>query len=673
MITKAAITALLLTFATSLSLHADTVPSLLSYQGRVSDADGNLIGTAGAVNRSVTFRLYSAPSDGEVLYAETQTVTISAGEFSVLIGNGTGISGVPGPSSPATTPYKTLSDIVNAGSPSALYLGITVDDGNSSTVDAEISPRQQLVSGVFSLRAKVAESVASAAISSGMIGDGAVNTNQIHANAINSAKIADGAIGSADLGESSVTRDKIDTSSIGLWIPSGSNVYRSSGNVGIGTSNPTIPLNFANALGNKISLYGNNTSSNFGFGIQSNLLQLYTSASGSDIAFGHGSSTNFTEVMRVKGNGNVGIGTKSPAAKLEISGLKLNGTSGRNYFKDSEKTDGAGLRIGTVWGNYGTYAETGPGALGGAGGVTLQNNSLFVKTSGEVGIGTTAPKGRLSVREPTGTTASANDGTVLIEHGNAGGASSIVFRSARNAGSDYGYIQYQDDASIGGGGEKARLIIGTQNDNNDDIYLKPSGSVGIKTTDTSQGTVNIGGSLVSIGSRNGNVAYAKFSYSDARGGGATIDLYNSNHNNGWRQAVFNGDSNWDFSSDERLKKNIEDAEPVLDRVLKLQLRRFQWKDQSDDVAPEFGVIAQEVQPLFPDIVGETQLPDQPEPTLTVGYTTFGTIAIKAIQELKEQSDQEVEALQAQLDEKDAQIASLEARLAAIENALAASK
>ncbi len=50
-------------------------------------------------------------------------------------------------------------------------------------------------------------------------------------------------------------------------------------NVRIGTNLPTCPLSFANVLGNKVVLYGNGASAQYGFGIQSNTLQMYTDAS----------------------------------------------------------------------------------------------------------------------------------------------------------------------------------------------------------------------------------------------------------------------------------------------------------------------------------------------------------------------------------------------------------
>ena len=69
-------------------------------------------------------------------------------------------------------------------------------------------------------------------------------------------------------------------------------------NVGIGTATPGFPLNFANTIGDKISLYGN-SGNHYGFGIQNSLLQIHTDASVSNIAFGYGSSAGFTERMRI--------------------------------------------------------------------------------------------------------------------------------------------------------------------------------------------------------------------------------------------------------------------------------------------------------------------------------------------------------------------------------------
>jgi hypothetical protein len=99
--------------------------------------------------------------------------------------------------------------------------------------------------------------------------------------------------------------------------------------------------------------------------------------------------------------------------------------------------------------------------------------------SGNVGIGTSVTGARLHVAETIGTVATANTGSIILDHANNGGASSLTFRSAVNRGSDYAYIQYQDAYTVGGGGESSKLILGTQNDGDDNILLLPSGNVGI--------------------------------------------------------------------------------------------------------------------------------------------------------------------------------------------------
>ncbi len=80
-----------------------------------------------------------------------------------------------------------------------------------------------------------------------------------------------------------------------------------SGNLSIGTTSQLALQTFPNALGNKIALYGNSASSQYGMGIQGSLMQFYTDAVGANFAFGYGSSTSFTERARIYNSGYDGM------------------------------------------------------------------------------------------------------------------------------------------------------------------------------------------------------------------------------------------------------------------------------------------------------------------------------------------------------------------------------
>ena len=184
-------------------------PSLMSYQGRVTDSSGTAIGASVPVNRTVTFKFYSVSTGGTPLYAEAQTATISGGEFSVLLGNGTGVSGFKGPGAPALTPYVTLSSIMTGN----IYLGVTVDDGTAAA-DAEIAPRQQIVSAAYAFRAKLAEGLVDGALGTSMLADTAVTTNKIGSSQVTTAKIADANIVTAKLADANVTTAKLADASV---------------------------------------------------------------------------------------------------------------------------------------------------------------------------------------------------------------------------------------------------------------------------------------------------------------------------------------------------------------------------------------------------------------------------------------------------------------------------
>lgn len=144
-----------------------------------------------------------------------------------------------------------------------------------------------------------------------------------------------------------------------------------------------------------------------------------------------------------------------------------------------------GLIDTTIYNSDGTLTANRTLELGGFDLTFSGTNNVTLESTGELGIGEPTPEAPLHITESIGTPASANSGTILLEHGNDGGASSLVFKSSTDEGSDFGYIQY-DDNRAGGSPQTSLLSIGAENDNDptsrDDIALVPSGNVGIGTT-----------------------------------------------------------------------------------------------------------------------------------------------------------------------------------------------
>jgi len=651
---------LLLVSSAAVSLaQTSQVPNLLSYQASVTNASGTPIGATEPVNRTVTFQFYTTSTGGTPVYAESQVVTIANGDFSVLLGNGNGVSGLPGRVVPAS-PIRSLASITL----SPLYLGITVDDGTAA-VDAEISPRQELASAAFATRAQVAEGLADGKLATGMVADSAITTVKIGGNQVTTAKIADANITTAKLATGSVTLDKLDTTAIGVWTPNGPNINRTSGNVGIGQPSPGFPLNFSSTVGNKISLYGN-SGNHYGLGLQNNLVQIYAGDSSGDVGFGYGSSTAFTETMRIKGNGNLGIGTNSPASKLHISGgsaiIDSDGSTSVAVLRGGG-TGKVDLAVAGGAGSYSSSAATNDGVLRAmTGKLHLQTGAgaaaITVDAANKVGMGTISPRNKLDIRGKLSlgdaTPNSDYNGALQITRPTSGSQYINLVRSGNKVWS-LGYAPNTNTFGIGNG-------MGTDSSFNPSFRMESNGRTMINTTNSSQGDLSVGlGGLVSVGSRGGTPGYARMRYEN--GGRIYLEAYNTNINNGqWRGFSMDGNNDIDWTSDRRLKKNIVDAEPMLDRLMQLPFRRYQYKSSTNpNERPEFGVIAQEVEPLFPDLVGQGD-----DGIMTVGYTSFATIACKTIQELKIEKDNEIDELRTDLTQKNAAIADLSARLLALE-------
>src|SRR3989344_5994524 len=291
------------------------------------------------------------------------------------------------------------------------------------------------------------------------------------------------------------------------------------GNMGLGVVIPAGKLHLYEATGTKPSPTAGTIVLEHGdAGGQSSIVFKSKNNPGSDYAYiafqddatlGGAGETNILTIstqndandhIALLPSGNVGIGTSAPTAKLHVkaSGGGNPGANGLIVFNESADTGQDAIMTarvnGQTSGNPFITLDV-AGVTGWSVGIDNKDsqslkfsnslNNLAAETrvtiqrSGNVGLGTNLPNGRLHIYEATGTAVTANNGSLILEHGNSGGQSSILFKSKVNAGSDYCYISYIDSSSASG--ETSLLTIGTQNDADDHIALMPSGNVGIGT------------------------------------------------------------------------------------------------------------------------------------------------------------------------------------------------
>lgn len=402
------------------------VPPLISYQGRVIGADGVDVGLTAPQSRTVIFRVWDSPTASQaanLLYSEQQTVTISKGEFSVLMGQGINTSGTPLGFSemakgPRATPAVLIGDVFNG---TQRYLGVTVDDG-SPAVDNEISPRQQIVSTAFAFRAKYAEMLGTAnggnslAVGdNGNVGIGAGGFSTLPARlTLTGSSVGTGSpqlvltdsadtnerlqigVDSTGSGTGFIQANKVGTGAQNLALNA------NGGNVGIGTLWPRVKLtvetgknglpitsglNYPEQTSAGLRLKGGNDAVlDAGIADQGAWLQSVNQ---------YNLGQNFNLLLNPNG-GHVGVGTAYPVAKLSVS----------SGITDSPKTSGtaqpgAQLRL---KGAGNSVLDIGDAINGGAWLQSTDQNNLALKYSlalnpngGDVGIGTITPSAKLEV------------------------------------------------------------------------------------------------------------------------------------------------------------------------------------------------------------------------------------------------------------------------------------
>jgi len=438
--------AVLLGFAAPIGAQTSAVPDQISYQGFVTDTGGNPIGNSTPENRTIVFRIWDHPTNTgleHLIYSEQQVVTISKGEFSVLVGDGVAVTGETNKGKPTVT-------IPTAFAGTTRFIGISVYESNGG-VAPEISPRQRIVSSAYAYRARFAETLGSnggtaiSTLNDGRVGVG--NTNPPSLFTITGANTST----STSTPQMVITADDV-TERLRLGVDSTGNgtgfiqsfkegtgaqnllLNPGGGNVGINTTTPLSTLHVNGIISARTSTAAHGyVALQPGSSNDDGYIEWYK-PNGSRSAFMGSSGLNNLQLtlggthnFLITGNGSVGIGNTAPTAKLDVTG-GIKSTGGGGYTFNTGDLDG------------GLFSPN-------DGVVTLRTNNterLRVDGSGNVGIGTANPVYRLQV---TGGNAVVSGATATDSFGFVGVTNTGVERYCLGFAGGAG--SWSTDAAVG--------------------------------------------------------------------------------------------------------------------------------------------------------------------------------------------------------------------------------
>lgn len=405
----------------------------------------------------------------------------------------------------------------------------------------------------------------------------------------------------------------------------------SAGNVGIGTGSPGSRLHVyqtgdATSEANAPFILGDNIASNMFLygGVNNTNNYAFLGAVEAGVAY--------RDFVLQPNGGNLGLGVTPSAWSSSYRALDIRtagavtGTSAGIQLWSNAYDSGAG-------GFYKNTAAAGSYQIIGAA------HAWYTAPSGTAGNPITFTQamtldasGNLEVRSVSG------NGTLTLT------SNAATYSSVLNLNSSSGGVSLINASQVlrldTNGSERARidasgnLLVGTTN-NPWGARLVSAGSGQVATFNTSATT----GTAVEIDvGANNTTQQALMVYS--AGNAATNAIIYSNGN------IVNRNNSYGAISDAKLKENVTDATPKLDKLNQVRIVNFNMIGEEQK---QIGVIAQELEQIFPSMVEES--PDRDAEgndlgttTKSVKYSVFVPMLIKAIQELKA----EVDSLRAQL-------------------------
>jgi hypothetical protein len=372
----------------------------------------------------------------------------------------------------------------------------------------------------------------------------------------------------------------------------------SAGNVGIGTGSPTSKLTVTQGTAGATSVVFNGVASRY------------------TIDFNGGGASYFDQASLVfrkfdaTACGSLETATNTVLNLVSSTGyslLTLNTASGNTSYLDFAANSVATSRITGSVSNGLTFA-TG----------SSNTERMRIDSSGNVTVGTTATTYNYQTKN-IALYDGASSGISV-----ASGTKILTFATQSSGGCFIGTRSNDELKFTTNDTERMRIAtngyvgIGTTNTSNPLVVRNDTTSVELGVFENTASSGFPKGILSAIGNNGNNTS--SFHFAGLTQGVSFWYLYG------------NGTSSW--TSDERKKKNIETTRNgYIDDLCKLRVVKYNWKTDEEDKPKELGLIAQEVEQIFPGLIQDALHEDIDGITYkTIKGSVLPYMLLKAIQE-----------------------------------------
>ncbi len=128
-----------------LNAQTRTPPDRMAFQSYLTDINGNPMGTAAPVNKTIKFIIYESEQGPESKWAEQQVVSVNNGHFSVILGEGTRLNDSSGKQLPFAEVF-----VGTGASDRFIELTVISDSGGSDQI---LLPRLRLLPSPYAFMA----------------------------------------------------------------------------------------------------------------------------------------------------------------------------------------------------------------------------------------------------------------------------------------------------------------------------------------------------------------------------------------------------------------------------------------------------------------------------------------------------------------------------------------